>query len=249
MKSKFYIVLASTLISSFSFAQALKINEIMATNSTYLSDLNSYGDWVEIYNPSNQEVDIAGYYVTDDYNAPTKYQIPTGNSSSIIAPGGYKIIWADDSTQNLHANFKISGSNGERFALVASDGVTYIDSISFGPQTTDVSYGRTSDGSDSWTFFTTSTPNASNAPTGIQEALASKQSNLVYPNPASSSIHFNSTSWTELELIDLSGQVITKIAHAAIQSNQFDISFLPSGLYTLKFLNADKTIFQKLIKL
>jgi hypothetical protein len=249
MKSKFYIVLASTLISSFSFAQALKVNEIMTTNTTYLSDLNNYGDWVEIYNPSNQEVDIAGYYVTDDYTLPTKYQIPTGNSSSIIAPGGYKIIWADDSTQNLHTNFKLSGSNGERFALVASDGVTFIDSISFGPQTTDVSYGRTSDGSDSWTFFTLSTPNASNDPTGIQAALVSKQSNLVYPNPASSSIFFKSSSWTELEIIDLSGQLISKIAHATIQSNQFDISFLPSGLYTLKFVNAEKTMFQKLIKL
>ena len=249
MKSKFYIALASTLISSFSFAQALKINELMATNTTYLSDLNSYGDWVEIYNPSNQEVDIAGYYVTDDYTVPTKYQIPTGNPSSIIAPGGYKLIWADDSTQNLHTNFKISGTNGERFALVASDGVTFIDSISFGPQTTDVSYGRTSDGSDSWTFFTTSSPNASNAPAGIQAALVGKQSNLVYPNPASTNIYFKSTSWTELEIIDLSGQVITKIAHTAIQSDQFDISFLPSGLYTLKFVNAEKTMFQKLIKL
>ena len=249
MKSKFYIAIASTLISSFSFGQELKINEIMATNTTYLSDLNNYGDWVEIYNPTNQEVDIAGFYVTDDYTVPTKYQIPTGNPSSIIAPGGYKLIWADDSTQNLHANFKISGTNGERFALVASDGVTFIDSISFGPQTTDVSYGRTTDGSDSWTFFTFSTPNASNDPTGIQAIHTSTYSNIVYPNPASSSIYFKSTSWTELELIDLSGQVITKIAHAAIQSNQFDISFLPSGLYTLKFANADKTMFQKLIKL
>jgi hypothetical protein len=75
---------------------------------------------------------------------------------------------------------------------------------------------------------------------------ASTYTNIVYPNPASSSIFFKSTSWTELEIIDLSGHVITKIAPSA---NQLDISFLPSGLYTLKFVNAEKTMFQKLIKL
>jgi hypothetical protein len=248
MKSKLHFLIAFTLFNSFSFGQALKINEIMAGNTTYLSDLNNFGDWIEIYNPTNQEVDLAGYYVTDDYTVPAKYQIPTGETSTIIPAGGYKLIWADDSARVLHTNFKLSGSSGERFALVASDGVTFIDSISFGIQTTDVSYGRTSDGSDSWTFFTTSTPNASNDPTGIEAALVSKQSNLVYPNPASSSIYFKATSWDEMEIIDLSGQVITQIVHAAIQSNQFDISFLPSSLYTLKFVNADKTMFQKLIK-
>ena len=249
MKSKLTFFIAFTLFTSISFGQALKINEIMAGNTTYLSDLNNFGDWIEIYNPTNQEVDLAGYYVTDDYTVPAKYQIPTGEASTIIPAGGYKLIWADDSARVLHTNFKLSSTTGERFALVSSDGTTFIDSISFGAQTTDVSYGRISDGSDTWTFFTTSTPNASNAPTGIQAIPTSTYSNIVYPNPASSSIYFNSTSWTELELIDLSGQVITKIAHSAIQSNQFDISFLPSGLYTLKFVNADKTMFQKLIKL
>jgi hypothetical protein len=248
MKSKFYIALASTLISSFSFAQALKVNEIMATNNTYLSDLNNYGDWVEIYNPSNQEVDIAGYYVTDDYTVPTKYQIPIGNPSSIIAPGGYKIIWADDSTQNLHANFKIS-SNGERFALVASDGVTFIDSISFGPQTADVSYGRTSDGSDSWTFFTTSTPNASNAPAGISNVEISNSNNFAFPNPIESNLFVKGNNWDALRISDLTGKVVLELTNTLSKTNSLDVSFLTSGIYYISLTQKGKISTQKLNKM
>ena len=93
MKSKLTFFIAFSLLSSMTFAQALKINEIMAANTTYLSDLNNFGDWIEIYNPTNQEVDLAGYYVTDDYTVPTKYQIPTGEVTTIIPAGGYKLIW------------------------------------------------------------------------------------------------------------------------------------------------------------
>jgi hypothetical protein len=248
MKSKFYIALASALISSFSFAQALKVNEIMATNNTYLSDLNNYGDWVEIYNPSNQEVDIAGYYVTDDYTLPTKYQIPTGNPSSIIAPGGYKIIWADDSTQNLHANFKIS-SNGERFALVASDGVTFIDSISFGPQTTDVSYGRTSDGSDSWTFFTTSSPNASNAPAGISNVEMSNSNNFAFPNPANEFLTVSAPKFetgTVISIYSIEGRLVKQEKIEAI-STVIAINNLASGLYVVQLNNGKASVSKRLV--
>lgn len=249
MKSKFYILIASTLISSLSFSQALKINEIMATNTTYLSDLNSYGDWVEIYNPTNQEVDIAGYYVTDDYTVPTKYQIPTGNPSSIIAPGGYKLIWADDSTQNLHANFKISGTNGERFALVASDGVTFIDSISFGPQTTDVSYGRTTDGSDTWTFFSTATPNASNAPTGISLLEISNSNNFAYPNPIKSNLFIKGNNWDALRISDITGKIVLEVKSTLSNTNHVDVSFLTVGIYYITMMEKGKISSQKLIKM
>ncbi|MDN5354963.1 MAG: hypothetical protein PWQ09_1719, partial [Candidatus Cloacimonadota bacterium] len=42
------------------------------------------------------------------------------------------------------------------------DGTTIIDSLTFGEQTSDVSYGRLPDGSDTWQFFDVPTPGESN---------------------------------------------------------------------------------------
>ena len=41
-----------------------------------------------------------------------------------------------------------------------------IDTLTFGPQTTDVSMGRLPDGVDNWVFFTTATPGESNGIAG-----------------------------------------------------------------------------------
>ena len=61
----------------------------------------------------------------------------------------------------VHSTDAPADADGEFVALVSSNGFTIIDSLSFGPQTADVSYGRISDGSTSW-GETTPTPNSSN---------------------------------------------------------------------------------------
>lgn len=248
MKLNLYAFIATTLVYSSLFSQNPKINEIMASNTTLLSDLNNYGDWVEIYNPSNQDIDIAGYYVTDDFSLPMKYQIPTGEPSTIIPAGGYKLIWADDSARVLHANFKIS-SGGERFALVNNDGTTFIDSISFGPQTTDVSYGRTSDGSDTWTFFNTATPNASNAPTGTLNMEMSNTTSFVFPNPAESTLFIRGNNWNALRIFDLTGKIVLEVTNIISKTNHVDVSFLPTGIYYISHIEKGKIFSQKFIKM
>lgn len=238
MKLNLSLSIVFAFISSFTNAQSLKINEIMASNTTYASDLGNFGDWVEIYNPSNQDVDLSGYYVTDDYTVPTKYQIPAGFPTTIIPAGGYTLIWADDSTRVLHTNFKLSGTSGERFALVSSDGTTFIDSISFGIQTANVSYGRVSDGAESWTTFGTPTPNASNAePTGVYNNDSYKAINFVYPNPVQSGsvitlgIEVNASK-PLVFIHDLSGRVV----HTA-EAVSFVMPELKAGLYTIRCLS------------
>ena len=57
----------------------LFINEIMASNKTAFEDENcKYGDWIEIFNPTDKKIDMAGMYVTDDLVNPGKYKIPYG---------------------------------------------------------------------------------------------------------------------------------------------------------------------------
>ncbi|TWU59230.1 Inner spore coat protein H [Rubripirellula tenax] len=145
----------------------LFINEIMASNTTTIEDPDEAGafeDWVEIYNAGTTAVDLGGMYLTDDVDAPTQWQFPTG---STIAAGGFLLIWADSEPEqgDNHASFKLSAS-GETVALYDTDGTTLVDSIEFGEQVTDIAFGRSPDGSETLSVLTTPTPGAANSVVG-----------------------------------------------------------------------------------
>jgi hypothetical protein len=143
----------------------LFINEFLASNTSGLKDpQGEYDDWIEIYNFSNTPTDLAGMYMTDDLDIPTKWRIPSGYPSQTTIPAnGFMVFWADEDTLDgpLHADFKLS-ADGEEIGLFAADGVTPIDTIVFGEQTANISYGRFPDRDDNWRFFPTPTPGAAN---------------------------------------------------------------------------------------
>ncbi|TWU03414.1 lamin tail domain-containing protein [Neorhodopirellula pilleata] len=139
------------------------INEIMADNDATIEDPDEAGafeDWIELYNPGVTSLDLSGFYLTDDAEDPTQWQFPTG---STIDAGGYLLIWADDDTDqgDNHASFRLS-AGGESVLLYHTDGTTLVDSVTFGEQTTDVSYGRFPNGSSTLTVLSAATPGAAN---------------------------------------------------------------------------------------
>jgi hypothetical protein len=142
----------------------LYINEFMASNTSTIEDPDekgSYPDWVEIYNPMLIPFDMGGMYLTDNQTIPTKFQIPNGVS---IDPGGYLLFWADKEPAQgqTHTNFKLNATYGEVIRLIDTDGTTVIDSIVFGPQTSDISYGRLVDGTENQGLLETPTPGTTN---------------------------------------------------------------------------------------
>jgi len=143
----------------------LYINEFLASNDSCCTDeYGEYDDWIEIYNPGPDPVDIGGMYISDDLTNVTAWQIPaTAPDSTTIPAGGFIVLWADKQPEQgiLHVKIKLS-SGGEDVVLTAPNGTTEIDSYTFGAQTTDVSEGRYPDGSETWQFFNTPTPGASN---------------------------------------------------------------------------------------
>jgi hypothetical protein len=157
----FVLVLFFFLAGSACMAQTLVINEFMASNSNSEADPQGQdSDWIELYNYGSNTINIGGIYLTDELSVPTKWQFP---SPTVIQAGGYLVIWADEDTDDtgLHANFKLD-AGGEEIGLFDSDGITLIDSITFLAQTTDISYGRYPDGSDTWRFFGIPTPGQAN---------------------------------------------------------------------------------------
>ena len=69
------------------------INEIMASNGlTLKNEAGLAGDWIELYNPTNQDVPLAGYALTDDLNVPAKAVIAAG----VVLPArGHLLLWLD----------------------------------------------------------------------------------------------------------------------------------------------------------
>lgn len=97
------------------------INELLPKNSQNGSDEDGdFDDWIEIYNPSTEKLDISGYYLSDSKKNPTKWKFPQGTT---IEANSYLIIWADeDSTHvsGLHTNYKLS-ADGENILLLTPD--------------------------------------------------------------------------------------------------------------------------------
>jgi len=143
--------------------ETLFINEILASNKIGITDNTGVReDWFEIYNPNNYEIDLAGYYLSDNVNNPTKFQIATGAGSPKVPANGFLIIWASNSIARgaTHTNFALSAS-GEA-VLISSPQQELIDQVIFGAQGDDISYGRKPDGSATFVFFSANTPAASN---------------------------------------------------------------------------------------
>lgn len=210
-------------------APTLYINELMSSNSSFITDdAGGYDDWFEIYNPNSFPVDIAGYYVTDNALNMTKDRVPVGSTETIIEPMSWLLCWADeDGNQGpLHFNFRLS-SLGEYLALVAPDGITVVDSKQFGPLEVDKSYGRSSDGNSEWVVFADPTPNATNNTDNIEEIQLENVS--VFPNPAENSINFGEP---------LSGVVFNitgKVVSTFVNVKNIDCSNWTSGLYLINW--------------
>ena len=138
------------------YSADIKINELMAANTktAYDNDFFNFSDWIEIVNNENTDVNLSGYYISDEIGE-KKYQFPEG---TIIAPKGYMLIWADDENKTLndiHTNFKLS-SKGESVVLFDPSG-DVVDYLSFKEQTSDISFGR-SPGNENETIYMLPTP-------------------------------------------------------------------------------------------
>lgn len=141
----------------------IMINEIMSSNGGSAADpfdQSQNEDWIELYNPTGQAVNLQGMYISDTLADPVKHQITV---SLFIQPMSHLIFWADDEPEQgpTHLPFKLKAS-GEAVVLYAPNGETEIDAYIFDEQQENVSVGRSPDGGNEWSNFLTATPGKSN---------------------------------------------------------------------------------------
>lgn len=105
-------------------AHPVKINEVGAGNELFVNDYFKKNDWIELYNTTNEAIDVAGMYLSDKLDNPKKFQIPaTLDPSTVIPAHGHMVIWADklESLTQLHADFKLNNEDNCSVMLTAAD--------------------------------------------------------------------------------------------------------------------------------
>jgi len=132
------------------------INEYSASNLyEYTDNYNMEEDWIELYNSSEADMDISGYFLSDKEDNPTKWIIPGG---TIISANGYLAFWCsgrdESSGSNFHTNFKLkqTKNNPEHIVFSDPDG-NIINDIEMQKTQLDHSMGRDIEDSESWRIF------------------------------------------------------------------------------------------------
>ncbi len=139
------------------------ISEVMASNDTTVTLLGApYTDWIEIYNSSQETVDLSGYGLSDNLGRARKWQFPDG---TYILPGEYKIILCDadqeaNSATEPHTSYGLAQAGGYSLVLADLTG-KILDKLVLPQVPTDVSYGRTM-GREGFFYYDVPTPGLAN---------------------------------------------------------------------------------------
>ena len=114
------------------------INEIL-THTTF-----PFADAIELFNPTGTNVNVGGWFLSDDSTIPKKYRITDGTT---ILAGGFLTFNESqfNPTPGTNNSFSLS-SSGEQIYLVAGDANTnltgYSHGVAFGGAANNVSFGR-----------------------------------------------------------------------------------------------------------
>ena len=143
--------------------KGLVINELLAGNASIQIETPSYNflNWIEIYNTSNQSIDIKNCYFSDDAKNPKKSKV---SNSLIIKPKEFKLLWCDAQRVQNHTGILLNMQGG--FIGLYNPSGQRIDEVNYDAQLTDISYGRKPDGNGEWYYFSEPSPEKSNTQDG-----------------------------------------------------------------------------------
>ncbi len=201
-------------------------NNVQNSTALYINELAASDDFVEIYNASDEAINIGGYQVNDDaYNYDEYYNFPAG---TIIAAKGFYHFEKEKLEEQGLSVFGISG-DGDAVTLFDTEGkvVSHVEI----PEEEGASYGRITDGGNEFKWFATATAGSSNTGNGgSNEEGNSDVSSIkgLYINE----VHPNGTpeDWVELfnstnNEIDLSNFIL----HDAKGAEDADAYTIPAG--------------------
>lgn len=153
MKKKLGIVLLTlaVLIISLLLGKVIKkeqvifINEVRSWDASIIRDGYYGSDYIELYNDSEEDISLNGWYVSDDAKDLKKCQI----YDVIIEAKGYLLLYANGKNDSgVSLNFKLNPA-GEKIYLSDAEGYL-VDSVSVPKQEFGTVYARVTDGAKEW---------------------------------------------------------------------------------------------------
>lgn len=162
---KIKVLLAAFLISfiNIGFSQVV-VNEFSASNLESFRDrFGKTEDWIELYNTSDQAMDISGWHLSDKSSKPGKWDIPEGT----IIPGNGHLVFLCSGRDGIHrgeyhTNFKLSQTKGSDIILFTDNNENVLEEYALGRTLVEHSHCRSLDGSDEWKICTEPTYGSSN---------------------------------------------------------------------------------------
>ncbi len=125
---------------------AVVINEVMANPE------DGQSDWIELHNTTDQAISLAGWFLSDDIDDLTQYEIP---ANVTIASNGYIVL-----LEQTHLPFGLS-RDGETLYLHSGSGgalAGYTEQETFGASEAGVSMGRYLKSTGTYNFVAMSEP-------------------------------------------------------------------------------------------
>ncbi len=129
----------------------LWLNELQSDNASGIID--NFGErepWIELYNAGTNTLPLEGYFLADNYTTNlTQWPFPPG---SRIAPGEFKIVWADGEPgqtggTNLHTNFRLNRTTGAvALVRIVKSQPQITDYLTYPNLGANLSYGAVPDG-------------------------------------------------------------------------------------------------------
>lgn len=211
-------------------AGVLAINEVKVASEENADQLLLPSGWIELYNKSDEMLNLRGCYLVSDHNPGNAFAFP----DTIINPHEYMLLCSDGSisAHMFNTGYVLSAPGGNVVLYNGSD--KPIDSISYSTQVVSKSIGRYPNGYGSFMYM---------IPTAFKQNLPGMTPEtgfLLFPNPARTVINLEYTKINTLyniEIHDITGRSIYAGSFAADDHTglstlrTLDISSLNNGLY------------------
>lgn len=154
-----------------------------AANSVSVDDYYKKSDWLELYNTTDQDIDLTGYYLSDNVDNPTKYCIEASSldGANILPAHGHRIVWCTKQQRKgkeIHANFKL-GNDDDAYVILSSPDQSWGDTLTYRIMNGDESCGRYPDGTENVFLMQLPTISASNRVTMYAESY---EQSIVNPD-------------------------------------------------------------------
>jgi hypothetical protein len=156
----------------------VRINEFLASNVSTNGLVDQFGNlspWIELYNFGSNDVNLAGYSLTDDPTAPDNWVFP----SVLLLAGQFLVVFADGldlkavgGSNQLHTSFALTAA-GAYLGLFDDESprVALTEfAPTYPPQRNDYSYGY--DSTNQLKYFSVPTPGAPNGNSSIMGVVA-----------------------------------------------------------------------------